>query len=174
MYKHQHSSIIVALLAGWITWAAPTHCVKAQPAETRASAEIDKADATEALDAQPAEAAAADGPAEEVAQDAGAAEPWWQPLQDGGNRAKEAMRGTLGPPLKSLHRHVDQWLASLPMTVAMASALGLYLIALIWTWTLSKNFVFRGAPDHHRWRDLRIWASLVMLPYVVLYCWLGR
>jgi hypothetical protein len=53
-------------------------------------------------------------------------------------------------------------------------ALGLYGIAIVWTWFLSRKFVFRGAPDEHRWRDLRIWATFVMLPYVAIYWWLGR
>jgi hypothetical protein len=84
------------------------------------------------------------------------------------------LRDNLGPPLKALHEPIDAWLGSLPMSVAMACALGLYAIAVIWVWTLPKEFVFRGAPDQQPWRDLRVWATLVTIPYVIIYMWLGR
>ncbi len=84
------------------------------------------------------------------------------------------LRETFGPPLKALHEPIDVWLGSLPMSVAMACALGLYAVAVIWVWTLRKEFVFRGAPDQKPWRDLRIWATLVTIPYVIIYLWLGR
>ncbi len=86
----------------------------------------------------------------------------------------EFLRTTFGPPLKALHEPIDAWLGSLPMSVAMVCAIGLYLIAIVWVWTLGREFVFRGAPDQKRWRDLRIWATLVVIPYIALYLWLGR
>jgi len=83
------------------------------------------------------------------------------------------MRTTLGPPLKGLHEPIDAWLGSLPMGVAMVCALGLYAIAVVWVWTLPREFVFRGAVNEKPWRDLRIWATLVVIPYVVVYLLLG-
>lgn len=84
------------------------------------------------------------------------------------------IRETLGPPLKSLHEPIDNWLGSLPMSVAMACAIGLFVLAGIWVWTLSSDFIFRGAPDQSRWRDLRIWSMVVLLPYITIYFLLGR
>ena len=84
------------------------------------------------------------------------------------------LKATFGPPLKALHAPIDTWLGSLPMSVAMACALGLYAIAVIWVWRLPRKFVFRGAPDQSMWRDLRIWATLVVIPYVAVYILLGR
>jgi hypothetical protein len=89
-------------------------------------------------------------------------------------RFEDTLRATLGPPLKSLHEPVDAWLGSLPIWVAVVCAVGLYVVALVWTWCLPREFIFRGAPDTRRWRDLRIWATLVILPYMVIYLWLGR
>ena len=89
-------------------------------------------------------------------------------------RLNDLFRATLGPPLKALHTPVDQWLATLPMGFAMACALGLYFVAVVWVWTLKKEFVFRGAPDRKSWRDLRVWATLVVIPYVFVYLLLGR
>ena len=85
-----------------------------------------------------------------------------------------ALRNTLGPPLKLLQEPIDAWLGSLPMWIAIACAVGLYVIALIWTWLLPREFIFRGAPDQKEWRDLRIWATVVILPYIAVYWWLGR
>jgi len=84
------------------------------------------------------------------------------------------IRSNLGPPLKSLHEPIDNWLGSLPMWVAMACAIGLFVLAGIWVWTLRDDFIFRGAPDRSRWRDLRIWSMVVLLPYIMIYLLLGR
>jgi len=84
------------------------------------------------------------------------------------------IRRTLGPPLKSLHQPIDDWLGSLPMSVAMFCAVGLFVLAGIWVWTLKADFIFRGAPDRSRWRDLRIWSMIVLLPYITIYILLGR
>lgn len=84
------------------------------------------------------------------------------------------LRKTFGPPLKRFHQPIDAWLGSLSMTVAMGCAFSLFLIATIWTWTLPREFVYRGAPDQKPWRDLRLWATLVVIPYVAVYILLGR
>ena len=60
------------------------------------------------------------------------------------------------------------------LNVAMACVMGLFAIAGIWVWTLRPEFIFRGAPDQKRWRDLRIWAMVVLLPYVGVYLLFGR
>ncbi len=90
------------------------------------------------------------------------------------DRLRTALRDSVAPPLKALHEPLDRWLGGLPMSVAVASALGLYVVALVWVWTLHREFVFRGAPDHRWWRDLRIWATLVVLPYIGMYLLFGR
>lgn len=89
-------------------------------------------------------------------------------------RLRTTLRLRLGPALKAWHGPLDRWLASLPMSVAVACAVGLYAAAVIWVWTLRREFVFRGAPDQHWWRDLRIWATLVVMPYIAIYLILGR
>jgi len=84
------------------------------------------------------------------------------------------LRQVLGPPLKSFHEPIDQWLGSLPMSVAMVCAIGLFVVAGAWVWTLRREFIFRGAPDHQWWRDLRLWSMVVLLPYIAVYLLLGR
>lgn len=90
------------------------------------------------------------------------------------DRIDGVLRKTIGPPLKALHEPLDQWLGSLPMSIAMSCAIGLYVVAFVWVWCLKREFVFRGTPDNRWWRDLRIWATLVLIPYVAIYCVLGR
>ena len=92
---------------------------------------------------------------------------WWE-------STKESIRDVLGPVLKPLHAPLDAWLGSLPMWVAMACAIGLFVVAGIWVWCLPRAFVYRGAPDNRWWRDLRIWATVVLLPYIGIYLLLGR
>jgi ABC-type uncharacterized transport system permease subunit len=87
---------------------------------------------------------------------------------------KESLRQTVGPPLKAIHQPFDEWLGTLPMSVALGCVLALYAVALIWVWTLRREFVFRGAPDQKWWRDLRVWATIVTIPYVAVYLLLGR
>ncbi len=80
----------------------------------------------------------------------------------------------LGPPLHTLHHPIDVWLGQVPMWVAMVCCMGLFAAAVLWVWTLKRSFIFRGAPDQAWWRDLRIWATVVVLPYILIYLLLGR
>jgi uncharacterized iron-regulated membrane protein len=86
----------------------------------------------------------------------------------------EWLRTNVAPPLKSIQQPIDDWLGRAPMWVAMACCLGLFIVALIWVWFLKREFVFRGAPDHAWWRDLRLWATGVVIPYLAAYYMLGR
>lgn len=86
---------------------------------------------------------------------------------------KEQIRANIGPHLKRIHQPLDQFLDSLPMWVAQACAIGLFAAAAIFTWCLPRRFVYLGAPDNARWRDLRIWATLILVPYMVIYLILG-
>lgn len=86
----------------------------------------------------------------------------------------DALRAQLGPPLRALHAPLDAWLESLPMWVAQAAALSLFVVTGVWVWTLSRDFVYLGAADRAAWRDLRIWATLLLIPYIAVYVFLGR
>ena len=75
----------------------------------------------------------------------------------------------MAPRLKHLLAPLDRLLDSAPPWVGQACAVGLFLVAALWVAMLSKDYIYRGAPDRAWWRDLRIWAWLAMLPYVLLY-----
>ena len=86
---------------------------------------------------------------------------------------QDALRQKLGPPIKALHQPIDEWLGTLPMSVAMACAIGLFVVAGIWVTTLRSEFIFRGAPRRDRLYDLRLWAIALLLPYIGVYIVLG-
>ncbi len=95
-------------------------------------------------------------------------------LTDGVAGFETWLQDTVAPPLKSIQHPIDKWLGALPMSVAMICCIGLFVAALIWVWCLKRDFVFRGAPGHEWWRDLRLWATFVVIPYITVYLWLGR
>ena len=97
---------------------------------------------------------------------AAATKSWWDRLGD-------SIRATLGPPIKALHQPIDAWLGSLSMTTALGCTIGLFVVAGIWVWSLPKEFIFRGAPSRKWWCDLRIWATVVLLPYIGMYLLFG-
>lgn len=99
-----------------------------------------------------------------MAEESPAEEPLW---------ITRVLRENLGPPLKSIQEPIDAWLGTVPMWVAMACTIGLFLAAVVWVWRLKRDFIFRGAPGQEWWRDLRIWATLVVVPYIAAYLILG-
>ncbi len=58
---------------------------------------------------------------------------------------------------------------SLPLWTAKIGAVVLFLIVLVATWFIPKSFIFQGAPDKKPWRDLRIWATVLILIQFVIY-----
>jgi len=62
-----------------------------------------------------------------------------------------------------------EWLASLPLFWAKIISVAGFVGMIIWAWFRPRNFIFQGAPDGRTWRDLRIWASLLMVIQILLY-----
>jgi cytosine/uracil/thiamine/allantoin permease len=57
----------------------------------------------------------------------------------------------------------------LPLWSAKVGAVLLFLIVLTVTWLIPKSFIYSGAPDMKRWRDLRVWATLLILLQFLIY-----
>lgn len=64
---------------------------------------------------------------------------------------------------------MTEWLTQLPMWVPRAGAMLVFVAVLALAWSLPERFIWNGAPDRSRWRDLRIWATLLTLIQGVLY-----
>ncbi len=48
------------------------------------------------------------------------------------------------------------------------SIVGFLFVALI-VWSIPKQLIYKDAPDQARWRDIRIWASVLVSVQLVLY-----
>lgn len=69
---------------------------------------------------------------------------------------------------------LDRMLGSVPIEAAPWAAAALLIVPLGFVvLALPREGILRGAPSTNRWRDLRIWAVLVTLPYIVLYLLAG-
>lgn len=80
----------------------------------------------------------------------------------------------VSPILRSVLEPLDALLIGLPPAAWLGCAVGLFVIEGILVWTLRHSYVFLGAPDQARWRDLRIWSTLLLVPYILIYLLLGR
>jgi len=62
-----------------------------------------------------------------------------------------------------------QWIIQLPLYWAKICAAVLFIIIIIVVWSLPRHFIYQGSPDGRKWRDLRIWATILILLQLVLY-----
>jgi hypothetical protein len=85
------------------------------------------------------------------------------------NAFSEFVKTHVAPGLKSLLVPLDAWIDSLPLWTGTVCAVGLFVIVGLWALTLRREYIYLGAPDQARWRDLRIWTILVLLPYIIIY-----
>jgi hypothetical protein len=73
----------------------------------------------------------------------------------------ELLRATLGT--------LDAALGAIPLGAARWFALALLVVPVAVAARARRDWIFAGAPDRRRARDLRVWAALVTLPYALLY-----
>lgn len=64
---------------------------------------------------------------------------------------------------------IDAAMGALPLWSARVAVALLLVLPAAAVWRLGREWVLRGAPDRARWRDLRIWAALFVVPYLVIY-----
>jgi hypothetical protein len=57
------------------------------------------------------------------------------------------------------------------LPVAWANYLSIFgfLILAALVWLIPKKVIFAEAPDHSRWRDMRLWASALIVMQLILY-----
>ena len=85
------------------------------------------------------------------------------------NAIDEFLTTHLAPRLRSLLGPLDAWLVDLPPGVWRASVMGLFAFGIAIAFCFRHDYIYRGAPDRALWRDLRLWAALFMIPYVLIY-----
>ncbi len=60
-------------------------------------------------------------------------------------------------------------LSTLPVAWAnYLSILGFLVLGTL-VWLIPKNVIFTEAPDQSRWRDMRLWASVLIAMQLALY-----
>ena len=48
------------------------------------------------------------------------------------------------------------------------SILGFLFLAVV-VWVIPRKIIYQEAPDNSRWRDIRIWASVLITMQLILY-----
>jgi len=61
------------------------------------------------------------------------------------------------------------WIHALPIWFAKAGAVLIFGGVIAFTWTLPRDFLYLGAPDNARWRDLRVWATVLLAFQFLIY-----
>jgi hypothetical protein len=64
---------------------------------------------------------------------------------------------------------MNEWLKSIPLYWGTVMAVAGFVAILVWAWFRPRDYIFRGAADRRWWRDLRIWATLLLILQIVLY-----
>jgi len=60
-------------------------------------------------------------------------------------------------------------LSQIPLFVVKVIIIVLFLSLTLWMWLTPKEYIFKSSPDNKRWRDLRIWGTLIIIVQVVIY-----
>ncbi len=61
------------------------------------------------------------------------------------------------------------WLTGLPLWWGKVIAVAFFLAIAVWAWRRPRSYIYKDAPDNHRWRDLRVWASVLMAIQTLIY-----
>lgn len=62
-----------------------------------------------------------------------------------------------------------EWLSKVPLFWPKVIAVLIFSGGIVWTWVRPKSFIYEDAPDNKRWRDLRIWITVVMVFQICIY-----
>ena len=71
----------------------------------------------------------------------------------------------LKPSVDVFHAVIDP----LPPSVWRLSICAYLVLGTIWALFLSRDYVLLGSPDRARWRDLRLWVPVLLVPYLLIY-----
>lgn len=68
---------------------------------------------------------------------------------------------------------VAAMLSALPVAWALPLSGSAFLVLLAIVWAIPRDLVLRGAPDGARWRDLRLWATVLVCVQLGVYLAIG-
>lgn len=64
---------------------------------------------------------------------------------------------------------MGEFLKSIPLYWAKIIAGGLYVLLAVWVITRPREYIYRGAENKKKWRDLRLWAVFLIGIQIILY-----
>ncbi len=79
------------------------------------------------------------------------------------------MMARLRPLFDAIFGPLDAALGAIPESVAPWAASALLIVPLLFVIRIPLERLLHDAPDTRRWRDLRIWAVVITLPYLLIY-----
>ncbi|MEE4301441.1 MAG: hypothetical protein V2J24_18530 [Pseudomonadales bacterium] len=68
---------------------------------------------------------------------------------------------------------VAAMLSAMPVAWALPLSVFAFVALLGIVWAIPRGTVLRGAPDGARWRDLRLWATVLVCVQVGVYLAIG-
>lgn len=75
-------------------------------------------------------------------------------------------------PMQAIFQPLNQFLSPIPSIWWSLCAVSLFLGAMIWVWSMKKEYVNLDAPSSRWWYDLRIWTVLSMIPHLFVYLYI--
>ncbi len=76
-----------------------------------------------------------------------------------------------GPPLRAFFHPIDRLFIPISAPWWKACAVALFLCAILWVFSLRKEYVNLDAPRKNLWCDLRLWTVLALSPHITIYLW---
>ena len=64
---------------------------------------------------------------------------------------------------------MHEFLSNIPLFWAKVVAVLTFSGGILWTWIRPADFIFKDAPTQKKWRDLRIWITMVMIIQIAIY-----
>lgn len=61
------------------------------------------------------------------------------------------------------------WIADLSENWARFLVIMAFILPMIFAMTLSKKYIYQGAPDQKSWRNLKIWVFVIVAVQVAIY-----
>jgi uncharacterized membrane protein len=59
--------------------------------------------------------------------------------------------------------------SALPVGLALPATFAAFAVLLVVVWSIPRDSVIAGAPDGARWRDLRLWATALVVVQLGIY-----
>ncbi len=84
-------------------------------------------------------------------------------------RITQFLEATLVPVLRPLFDPLHAAINQLPPPVWRLSICLFIFLGTFWALFLKRDYIMLGSPSQARWRDLRMWIPIIVIPYLIIY-----